>query len=89
VVILDLSDVTMLDMTAIVALESIVEEMQQRGILLIVSGLHGRILLKLRRTRVRKRIGVVEFARSVEHAAGMALRHLGAVTVSGPPMEMN
>ena len=79
VVILDLSDVTMLDMTAIVALESIVEDMRERGILLVISGLAPRILLKLRRTRVRRQAGRIEFARSIEHAATKAQRHLGAM----------
>jgi SulP family sulfate permease len=76
VVILDLSDVTMLDMTAIVALESIVEDMRERSILLIVSGLAPAIILKLRRTQVRKRIGIIEFVRSIEEAAQLARRRL-------------
>jgi SulP family sulfate permease len=76
VVILDLSDVTMLDMTAIVALESIVEDMRERGILLIVCGLAAPIVLRLRRTRVRKRIGVIEFARNIEDAAALARKRL-------------
>jgi SulP family sulfate permease len=76
VVILDLSDVTMLDMTAIVALESILEDMRERGILLLVCGLAPPMVLRLRRTGMRKRIGVVEFARNMQDAAALARKRL-------------
>ena len=72
VVILELSDVTMMDMTAIVALESIVEDLHERGIFLIVCGLSPRILRKLEKTAVRAEAGRLVFASDMEAAAGAA-----------------
>ncbi len=72
VVILDLSDITMMDMTAIVALESIVEDLRERGIFLIVCGLSPRILQKLERTTVREADGVLAFAGDMDAAVGVA-----------------
>jgi SulP family sulfate permease len=71
-VILELSDVTMMDMTAIVALESIVEDLHERGIFLIVCGLSPRILQKLERTTVREADGVLAFAGDIDAAVGVA-----------------
>jgi len=74
VVILDLSDVSMVDMTAMVALETIVNRLHKKGILLVLCNLQPRILLKLRRVGIRKRLGVLEFARSLDDAVRIALR---------------
>jgi SulP family sulfate permease len=79
VVILDLSDVTMMDMTAIVALESIVEDLRERGIFLIVSGLSPRILQKLGKTEVRTEVGRLIFASDMESAAGAARESLAGI----------
>jgi SulP family sulfate permease len=79
VVILDLSDVTMMDMTAIVALESIVEDLYERGIFLVVSGLSPRILQKLEKTAVRAQAGRLAFAIDVEAAAGAARESLAGI----------
>ena len=72
VVILDLSDVTMMDMTAIVALESIVQDLRSRGVFLVVSGLSPRIMQKLERTTVRETDGVLAFAGDMDAAVGVA-----------------
>lgn len=71
-VILDMSDVTMLDMTAMVAIESIVQRLRKKGVLLVLSKLHPRMILKLRRIGVRRQPGVLLFARSLADAARLA-----------------
>ena len=78
VVILDMSDVTMLDMTAIVSMESIVKELQARRIGLIINNLQPRMILKLRRAGVRKRIGAIAFSRSLDEALTMYERKFPA-----------
>jgi len=74
VVILDLSDVPMVDMTAMVALETIVSRLHKKGILLVLCNLQPRILLKLRRVGIRKRLGMLEFARTLDDAVRIAVR---------------
>ncbi|MEG3766691.1 C4-dicarboxylic acid transporter DauA [Alteromonas sp. 14N.309.X.WAT.G.H12] len=65
VVILDMTEVTMLDMSAMVAMESIGEDLQKRNIKLVINGLQPRMLLKLRRAGIRKQIGKVAFSRTL------------------------
>jgi len=72
VVILDLSDVPMVDMTAMVAMESIADRLHKRGVMLVLCQLQPRILLKLRRVGIRKRIGILEFARTLDDAVRIA-----------------
>ena len=66
VVILDMSEVTMLDMSAIVAMESIANDLSIGNIGLVINNLQPRMILKLRRAGIRKRIGRVAFSRSLE-----------------------
>ena len=68
VVVLDMADVTMLDMTGIVAMESIVHGLAERGIKLVIANLQPRMLLKLRRAGVRRRPGLIAFARGLSDA---------------------
>jgi SulP family sulfate permease len=82
VVILDMSDVPMLDMTGIVAIESIVSDSRENGIALIFNGLAPRMLLKLRRAGVRRQRGVLEYARGLEESRERALTILAAAKVS-------
>jgi len=72
VLILDMSEVTMLDMSALVALESIVAQLQAKRIGLVFNGLQPRMILKLRRAGVRKRIGKLIFSRRMEDALATA-----------------
>lgn len=72
VVILDCTDVTLMDLTAMVAMESIVANLRQRGVLLVINALAPRMLLKLRRFGIRRRRGELEFSRSIAHAARIA-----------------
>ncbi len=72
IVVLDMSEVTMLDMSAIVAMESIANDLSARNIGLIINNLQPRMILKLRRAGIRKRIGNVAFSRSLEDGFGAA-----------------
>jgi len=70
--------VNMIDMSAIVAMESIVKDLNGRGIALVINALQPRMILKLRRAGIRKRVGMIEFARhldeSVRKSQSMCLR---------------
>jgi len=66
VVILDMTEVTMLDMSAIIAMESIWNDLQKRNIGMVINGLQPRMILKLRRAGIRKKTGKIEFSRSLE-----------------------
>lgn len=72
VVILDMSDVTMIDMTAMAAIETIIENLRKKGILLIICSLAPRMILKLRRAGVRKKAGEIEFVRTLESGIKLA-----------------
>ncbi len=76
VVILDMSDVTMLDMTAIVAMESIVTDLKKRSLGLVINNLQPRMLLKLRRAGVRKESGVLEFSRTMDEAVTISVKNM-------------
>lgn len=67
-VVLELRDVTMMDMTAIVALESIVAELHARGIRLVAIGLSPRIVGKLRHAGLDAQPGKLDFVPDIESA---------------------
>jgi SulP family sulfate permease len=68
VVILDMTEVTMLDMSAIIAMESIWNDLQKRNIGLVINGLQSRMILKLRRAGIRKRKGAMAYSRTLEES---------------------
>ncbi|WP_281212745.1 C4-dicarboxylic acid transporter DauA [Shewanella insulae] len=74
VVILDMSEVTLLDMSAIVAMESIAQDLSGKKVALIINNLQPRMLLKLRRAGIRKRRGQVEYARTMDDSFALARR---------------
>nr|WP_275659457.1 C4-dicarboxylic acid transporter DauA [Shewanella insulae] len=74
VVILDMSEVTLLDMSAIVAMESIAQDLSSKKVALIINNLQPRMLLKLRRAGIRKRRGQVEYARTMDDSFALAQR---------------
>lgn len=73
IVILDMSDVTMLDMSAMVAMESIVESCKKRGLKLVINKLDPRLILRLRRIGLRAKKGVFEYSRNMDAAIDIAL----------------
>ncbi len=67
-VILEMSGVTMLDMTAVVAMESIVKNLRSKQICIIISSLEPRMVLKLHRAGIHRQTGVLDYARSTNEA---------------------
>jgi SulP family sulfate permease len=76
VVVLDMSEVTLLDMSAIVAMESIVDDLRRKQIGLVINNLHPRMILKLRRAGVRKQSGQLAFARTLHESFDIARNRL-------------
>jgi len=68
VVILDMSEVTMLDMTAIMAMEAITKKLADNNVGLVINHLQPRMILKLRRANIRKKIGCVIFTKTIDRA---------------------
>jgi len=85
VVILDMSEVTLLDISAIIAMESIAKKLAVRGTCLIINNLQSPMLLKLRRAGIRKQTGKVEFSRSLNDA----LLRAGKILQPAPAPELN
>ena len=67
-VIVDMHDVPTMDATAIVSLRTLVEDMHQRGIALILVGLPGRIIVQLRRAGIRRSPGALGYCRGLDQA---------------------
>lgn len=76
VVILDMTEVTMLDMSAIIAMESIWNDLQKRNIGMVINGLQHRMILKLRRAGIRKRAGRAAFSKTLEESFVVAKKML-------------
>ena len=76
VVILDMSEVNMLDMSAIVAMESIKESLINQHIGLIINNLKPRMILKLRRAGIRYKPVEIQFSRTLADGVAMAKKML-------------
>lgn len=74
VVIIDMGDVSTMDFTAIVALQSVIADMNRRGIAVIMAGLPARIILKLKRAGIRPQKGQLAWASSLAQAGARARR---------------
>lgn len=72
VVILDMSEVSMLDMSAIIAMESIADLLIKHNVALIINNLQPRMVLKLRRAGIRLTHGKIEYSRTLPDAIKMA-----------------
>jgi SulP family sulfate permease len=72
VVILDMSEVNMLDMSAIMALESIKESLAKKQVGLIINNLQPRMILKLRRAGIRFKPGKIQFSRTLKDGIAIA-----------------
>ncbi|MEX1198259.1 MAG: STAS domain-containing protein [Pseudohongiellaceae bacterium] len=73
-VLLDMHDVPSMDGTAIVALQSLVDDMRRDGVALVLVGLPARIIVKLRRSGIRKTCGMLTYCRDLEAARKVAER---------------
>ncbi len=76
VVVLDMSKVSIIDITAIIAMESIIETLSANGIGLVINNLQARMILKLRRAGVRTKHGKIHFSRSISDAIEKAQKIL-------------
>jgi len=68
VIILDMSDVSMLDMSAIIVMETIVSNLQKQGVGLVINNLKPRLILKLRHAEVRRKEGSLDYSRTLHEA---------------------
>ncbi len=73
-IIIDMRDVPSMDGTAIIALQSLIDEMQHEGVGLILAGLPPRIIVKLRRAGVRTIKGKLSYCRDMSRAGAVARR---------------
>ena len=72
-IILDMQDVPSMDGTAILALESLIQDMQKDDVKLILVGLPGRILVKLKRAGIRRTLRQLAACRNLQTAKRIAL----------------
>ncbi len=72
VIIVDLSDVPMIDMTGIVALESTIKQMNQEGVAVLMSGLSLPVQQKLQRAHFVEKTGKLEFFTGTDLAIARA-----------------
>ncbi len=68
VVILDMSEVSMIDMSAIISMESIVENFTHNGVGLVINDLRPRMVAKLKRAGIDGRQDAIEFSSSMDEA---------------------
>jgi len=76
VIIVDMHDVTSMDATALVAVETMLSHMRRRGIGLIFVDLQPRMITKLRRAGIRKTRGDLMYCSNLESAVRTAERWL-------------
>jgi SulP family sulfate permease len=74
-VILDMTDVPMMDVTGLVALESIVDALRKKNILLIINNLAPRIRRKLQHAGIDEQLGAIHFVATLDEASRAALEH--------------
>jgi SulP family sulfate permease len=78
VVIVEMSAVPFLDLTALAALESIRDDYRRHGIGLVLVGTPARVRLKLRRAGIHRREGELAFVRNLAQAREKALHWITA-----------
>jgi len=76
VVIVDISAVPMLDMTALASLENVLVDYRRLGVTLILSGSNASVRLKLRRAGIHRLQGHLLYVRNLSQAREKALRLL-------------
>ncbi len=74
VVIVDISGVPMMDMTALAALENVLLDYRKLGVALILSGSSARVRLKLRRAGIHRLEGQLYYVHDLAQARTKALR---------------
>ncbi|WP_263145258.1 C4-dicarboxylic acid transporter DauA [Pseudomonas sp. RIT-PI-AD] len=82
VMIVEMSAVPLLDMTALAALESLLRDYRRQGVGLILVGTHPRVRLKLRRAGVHLHEGRLAYVRNLEQAREKTQRWLASEAAS-------
>ncbi|WP_024852210.1 C4-dicarboxylic acid transporter DauA [Hydrogenovibrio kuenenii] len=72
VVVLDMSDVSMLDMSAMMVLETIYSRLNAQKVAIIINQCNTRLTLKLGKAGIRHQPGEVEFSRNIQEAIEIA-----------------
>jgi len=72
VIILDMSEVNLLDMSAIIAMESITSLLIKNNVALIINNLQPRMVLKLRKAGIRLVPGKIDYSRTLAEAISKA-----------------
>jgi SulP family sulfate permease len=67
-----MSEVTMIDMSAIIAMESIRSNLSANNVGLVINNLQSRMVLKLRRAGIRTKPGKISFSRTITEALDKA-----------------
>lgn len=72
--ILDMRDVPSMDMTAIAALQTFLNDLHDQDVAVILSGLTPHLIVKLRRAGIKKTLATLTYARDLTQAVRMAGR---------------
>jgi sulfate permease, SulP family len=72
IIVLDMNDVPSMDVTAVVAVQALVDEMRRQDVGVIFAGLQARMVLKLLRAGVRRRRGRLTFCTGLDQARRVA-----------------
>ncbi|HSH84214.1 MAG TPA: C4-dicarboxylic acid transporter DauA [Guyparkeria sp.] len=73
-IVIDMNDVLSIDGTAIVALQTMINEMHRKGVALILVGLPTEMIVKLRRAGIRKTAGSLTYCRDLTQVSAVAER---------------
>ncbi len=84
-VIIDIEDVTVMDVSGLVALDSAIERLQSDGVLVAVAGVHGQPALLMRRAGLRNIPGKLLLSSSLALALARVRHYLGE-TAAGQPL---
>ena len=83
VVIVDISAVPLLDMTALAALDNVLRDYRKQGVGLVLVGTSSRVRLKLRRAGILREEGHLAYVQNLEQARAKALSWLEPASVNG------
>lgn len=83
VVIVDISAVPLLDMTALAALDNVLRDYRKQSVGLVLVGTSSRVRLKLRRAGILREEGHLAYVQNLEQARAKALSWLEPASVNG------
>jgi len=83
VVIVDISAVPLLDMTALAALDNVLRDYRKQSVGLVLVGTSSRVRLKLRRAGILREEGHLAYVQNLEQAKAKALSWLEPTSVNG------